>query len=585
MFHFPRLIFAGLISLALISAGSSSAIANDPLRLIPDNADLVVKVEKPRQLIESFRQLDVAKEAQELDIVRKVTDTAQIRRFFQLIAYYERDLGHSWPELIDKIAGGGIAMGVKYEKGSDDPILVAVQGTDAALMKKFFEKAQSVVEQELSRQESKVKLLKGKYKEFETWTFGKGLHTAMFEDVILISNQEEALQKGLDLQIANKRDGGKPLLSILNVKGLAEGKKLLSPDPLLWAWINLEYIKQAPEAKNVLTTPRNDSILTFAFAGLLDVARRASFLTLGLYKTPEGFTIGIRMPAGREGRAADVVLHLPEDDSVTSSLPLLEPKGVIFSHSFYLDLGAMWEKRGKIFNESNAKQFEMGVKDGSRFLPGTSIDKILVQSGVHHRFVITQPTKLPYSREPGARFPAFAFVTTMRDPAFAKSVELLVKGGAVIAGTQLTLKSFEEKIGDVQIYGYRFPEDGKFSKDEQNIRFNFVPCVAAVKDQIILCTDLDLLKNLIEILQKEDRAKRTKNMQMRFYAKGAGELLNASPEQLLTQTILSQAIPEAEAKKQVADLLKYLEKLGTLQIETDWQAKEFRFNIVWDIRK
>ena len=74
-------------------------------------------------------------------------------------------------------------------------------------------------------------------------------------------------------------------------------------------------------------------------------------------------------------------------------------------------------------------------------------------------------------------------------------------------------------------------------------------------------------------------------MQMRIYAKGVGELLNASPEQLLTQTILSQAVSEAEAKKQVDQLLKYLRNLGSVRIETDYSANEFRFDIGWQAGK
>ena len=575
----PRMILAGFIAFTLFCPILASAATKDPLRFIPDKTDLVLKIERPRQFIEAFSKLDAVKDAQQLDPVRKALDTAPVRRFFQLVAYYERDLGHSWPELIDKLAGGGIALGVKYENGPASPALIAIQGTDAAVMKKFLESASKVLEQEFNREEVRTKLSRIRYKEFEIWTYGDGLNLALVNDVILASNSPKTLHTSLDLESGMR--AGKPAPSILDVKGIVDAKKLLPADPLMWAWLNLEYVKQRPEAKTVFTTPRNDNNLTILFAGLLDAARRSPFLAFGFYKTSQGFTATLRMPAGREGRGADVVLHLPEDKNSTCTLPLLEPRGVIFSHSFYLDLGAIWEKRDKIFNEKNAKEFEKSVKEASRFLPGALIDKLFMQSGVYHRFLVVQPAKLPYTREPGVRLPAFAFVTTMRDASFAKSIELLIRGGSVLAGTQVKFKSFEEKVGDVSILGYRFLEDGTFAADEQNIRFNFVPCFAHVKDQMIFCTNLELLKELIQLVQKEDRTKLTKNMQMRVYAKGLAELANASPEQLLTQSILAQAIPEAEAKKQVESLLKYAQNLGTLQFETDWSAHEFRFNISW----
>ena len=99
------------------------------------------------------------------------------------------------------------------------------------------------------------------------------------------------------------------------------------------------------------------------------------------------------------------VLHSPRDARIPGTLPPLEPKGVIFSHSFYLDLGVLWQERTKIMNADNAKSFEEGVKEAGRFLIGTSIEKLLVQSGVYHRFVAVASEKTGYKAEPRVRLP------------------------------------------------------------------------------------------------------------------------------------------------------------------------------------
>jgi hypothetical protein len=560
--------------------------AQDPLRFISDRADLVIKIEHPRQLVEAITRLDAFKEAQQLQQVRQVLDSAEVRRVFEFIAYYERDLGAKWPELLDKLAGGGIAVGAKIVSDADVPILLVLQGTDEALLIKFMEKASYVIKEELARAESKETLAKEKYKDFETLHLGKDFHACRIGAALLLSNKAEALKVGIDQHIENISKGGKPAKNMLTAAGPAKAKKLLPPNPQAWLWYSLDYLKGRPGAKDVLTTPRNDTILTFLFAGYLDVFRRSEFVAAGLYANPDGFGLTIRMPAGRDGMAEDVELHLPRDAKVAGTLPPLEPNGVIFSHSFYLDLGVLWEKRAKIMNASNAKSFEEGVKQASRFLPGTSIDKLLTQSGVHHRFVVAVQKKTGYTVEPQLRLPAFAFVTTMRDPAFGKAMEVLVRGGAALASLQVKLDAFEDKRGDVAIFGYRFPENGKFAADDQNLRFNFTPSFAIVKDQLIAATNLDLCKELIDIVQKEDRHRpAAQNMQSRLYAKGGGDFLNSSPEGLLTQTILSQAVDEAEAKKQVDRILKFAQKLGRLQIETDYGAKDFRFDVKWLLDK
>src|SRR5207244_3785909 len=76
----------------------------DPLRLVPDKADLIVQVADPRKLIETALALDAFKQAQGLAPGRELIDSTQARRFFQLIAYYEKLFGIAWPALLDRLA-------------------------------------------------------------------------------------------------------------------------------------------------------------------------------------------------------------------------------------------------------------------------------------------------------------------------------------------------------------------------------------------------------------------------------------------------------------------------------------------------
>jgi hypothetical protein len=295
------------------------------------------------------------------------------------------------------------------------------------------------------------------------------------------------------------------------------------------------------------------------------------------------------MPAGRDGMADDVELHLPRDPKFSGSLPLLEPKGVLFSHSFYLDLNTLYTKRDKIMSGQSAKDFDEGVKQISRVLVGTSLDKLFAQMGPHHRLVAVQrPPTAGYKSEPQIRIPAFAYIASMRDPKFGRSVETLIRGGVALATTSgaFTTKLVDGKHGDVAYFGYRFPDDGKFPADTQNTRFNFTPTFAAVGDQYVVASTQEFCFELIDYLKKEDRSKLiTSNMQIKGFAEGLGAYLNYSPELLLTQTILSQAVSEADAKKQVDQLLKYINKLGSIQMGTEYTKDEFHFDIHWRFKK
>ena len=176
----------------------------------------------------------------------------------------------------------------------------------------------------------------------------------------------------------------------------------------------------------------------------------------------------------------------------------------MFSHSFYLDLGTCWdEARQDHERGQNAKDFENGVKQASRFLPGTSIDKLLTQSGVHHRFVVANPTKIAYKTEPQVTLPAFGFVTTMRDPAFGKSVEIAHPRRGCLANTQVSFKLVEEKHDDVPIVRLPLPRRWQVPRR---------PAESAIQLHAILCRGERPIRLRLDarLLQRIDRLSRRK---------------------------------------------------------------------------
>ena len=186
---------------------AQAAPAPDPLRFIPDKANLVLKVENPRKLIEAVRALDVFKQAEQLDATRKALDTPAARRFFEFIAYYETDLGAAWPDPLDKLAGGGIAVGSTINDANDNPVLFAVQARDEALLAKFVERVAEVIEQEMARTESKDKVVKDDYHGVRELHFGKDLHVCRIGSALLFANQPGALNAGIDQNAENDVKG------------------------------------------------------------------------------------------------------------------------------------------------------------------------------------------------------------------------------------------------------------------------------------------------------------------------------------------------------------------------------------------
>ncbi len=579
-----RSLAGGLACLALFAAVARADAPADPLRFVPEQADLFVEVKDPYKLYEVGTSLELLKAVYALPPVRAYYDSTNARRAAQLLAYFEKQLGARSPELLRKLTGGGVVLAVKFTGDQNGPALLVVQGTDAEMMGKFYATGLDVIAQELARQESKDKIEKGSYQGAETARVGKDLHAARVGAALLVSNKEEAIKLAIDQERAGAR---KSLAASAAVKDAA---RLLPPNPIARLWLNLERVKQNPQAKEIFTSPRNDVNLTVLFGGEIDVGTRSPYLCAGLYQEKDGFLATLRLPAGRDGASADFALHVPPADG-PGLLPLLEPQGVVYSSSFYLDVSKIWDDRTKLFNDKQAKAIEESGKNPALRLAGLSPGKILTQAGARHRFVVVDQPHSAYKEAPPSQpIPAFAFVTEMREPdEFSKSMESSLRAAALFGGAQFKLKMAEEKHGDYKIVGWRFPVDVKLESDAGNLRFNFSPCFVRVRNQFVFCSTLELAHTLVDLLDREAKETPPKGRvaaaQSRFYGSGGAALLRTARDILITQVVLDQAVTPEAAREQVEALVGLVRRLGALDTEIVYEAKQFRYDVRWKMGK
>lgn len=567
------------VLLALLAAGTASAAAQDPLASIPESAQVVVKVDSPRKLAEAITALEAFQQAQQLPVYRQILDSAAARRAYRILAYFERELGAKWPELLDQLAGGGVAVGFRFGDGA--PALVVLQGTDEKQVERAFDLVLKVVDEELTRQGAKTPVVWSAYRGTPTVRIGDAVHAARVGSAVLISTKAEFLHQALDIP-----SSGKPGASVRNKKSLKDAGWLLPKNPLAMIWVDFASVKQTKETKDFFDATRQDFLQTLVLGSTIDCLRRADYVAAGLYQEGQGFRLALRLPAGRDGLPPEFAFHVPPKGT-PGSLPLLEPPGVIYSQSFHLDIGFYWKNRAKLINAQMLKDIETGEKQVSKILPGSlKLGELLEKWGGHHRLVVVNHDKLPYKTEPGLRLPAFGYVTAMRDPQFGKSMDAIIRSGGLIATLQFGLKMTHTEHDGVKIVAYRFPEGKPLAEDTENIRFNFEPCYAVVGDQFVVGSTVEVCKKLI------DEVKRTAKLppspavwRGKGFADGGAKLLATLSEPVITNAILRQGVGIEEARQQVADLAAFIRTLGTARIEIDETQTEYRFDIVWEPKK
>ncbi|MBM4069411.1 MAG: hypothetical protein FJ271_10755 [Planctomycetes bacterium] len=560
---------AGLAILLVTSTLRADA-PGDPLRFVPDKANAIFKVEQPGKIADLFLNHELSRQVRAIQVVAELYDSTNARRFYQLLSYFEKQMGMSTLELLDKLAGGGIAVASELGGGAP-PVLLIVQGKDEAVVKKFFAIALDVAEQELARQDVKGGFKKKTYRDVDAYGFDK-IAFARVGDAMLLATRSNALKAAIDCY----KDGSG---SISKVKALADARKALPKGPLAWGWLHLEPFHARPEFKEGIKTVSLQPLF-FPVWPLADVVERSPYVAAGIYQQGQEFMTTVRMGSGMKGMSERAALLMPSAKEA-STLPLLKPANTLASLSFHLDLGRFWENRKKLIpGKQEGMQLDQLEKASALFLGGVKLSTLLKQAGAHHRLVAVQQTKSVYKTTPNQPIPGFAWVIEMRDPEFARSMETILRGAGLLASTQANLKMVEEKHGPHKIVSYRFPEDRKFGNDTGSIRFNFSPAFVKSGKQMILSSTVELARELADLVAQEGPTRgSTASTHWQFYATGGAAALRSAEKQLRTQYILSQALSPKEAQDQIRQLIALVERLGVLTIETNYGAGDFRLDI------
>jgi hypothetical protein len=506
---------------------------------------------------------------------REALQSTPLRRGKQLLAYLEKQLGAPWPELLDRIAGGGAAVAVKF--GPDPaPALLVVESRDEQLLAKFYQLGLDVLDQEIARQEGAERLSRGQYQGLPTAHAGPNFWVALTGPSLLVANSEKALQTGLDRHLGREKK------SLTDNTTVEESRRLLSSNPLARLWVGLDAAHKSAQGKALYKTPRDDANLTVLFGTYIDLVGRSPYVCAGLYREDDGFRLSVRMPRGRDGMGSDQLLHLPPSRQ-PGSRPLLEPKGVLYSDSNYFNFAAIWQERTKLFPAKQVEGLEKFDKTSAPFLLGKRMSELLTRVGPYYRFVAACQPKVGYKTTPDVILPGFALVSELREPeAFGKSMEAILRSAALLAGAQYKLRLVEETCDGCRLVGWRFPEGVPFPNDAANFRFNFSPCFARVGNQFLYCSTLELGREMIGLLQKEQHRSPPSTdspARSRFYAAGLADVFDVTRDVLVAQAILDQAVKPDEAREQIKHFLDLLRRLGHADLSANYGASDFRYDL------
>ena len=566
-----------LFGLLLALAAGPAAVAADPFVGVPAACTLAVVVDNPRRLAETIPALPGVAAAVPLPAVQEVLRSPTVRKLAELVAYYERDLGADWPDILDRVAGGGVTV-ASVAGGDAAPVVLVARGTDADAVERFIAVALKVVEAEAAKAAppgaAPDVLTTADYHGVATKHLGKGFHLARVGAVVTVANTAAMLDQSLDAA-AGRAPG------LAANPGPAAGRALVGGIPLAWLWGDLTAVKRSPAGRDFFANTKKEIVQTLVAGATIDAVRRADFVTAGLHADAGTVTLKIRLPAPRAGLPAELAVHVPAAGAA-GSLPLLNPPGTVYSQSFHLDLATLWRDRAKLFNPQALKDVEKFDADVSKVLPGPGFGKLLELAGPHHRVVVVAPPADPlYASTPRPVYPGSAVVVSMRDPRFGESASAAARVGAAVAALAAGLTMTEEVVDGVTVVAYRFPENKPLDADPDGTRFQAVPCFAVVADAFVVASRPDVLKALIPELNNPAGEGSPAVWRAKLSGPGLAAWVRNQPDAFVADAMLRQGVSVAAAKTQVEQLAAVLAAAGPVTAAFDAAADHYEIALTW----
>jgi hypothetical protein len=560
-----RSLLASVIGLSCLLGSIPIAIAEEPVKhplgYVPEQVDFVLTLERPRLLVEKAVALLSQNELKGFSGVRNYLDSTNYRRFQRLLTYVEKELGYRWPEILDRIAGRGVVLAGRYAR-EKPPLLLVMQGDDAALAKKYVDLTLKLVEQEFVRQEKPFLPGRRKHRDVEILSIGDDVHVAVVDATILVSNHAKAMEIALDTS------RGREQASFLGSQQEKDARKQLLGRPVMWGWLNLVPPRENKEFREAIQTKGPQPALHVLFGHLVDAVARAPALVASLHQEGDAWQLAVNAAVERREASIAAQPHLPPPRS--AGLPaLLKPPGTLYSATARHDYRIFWTRRAELYTEKQLRDLEQFDKNSKQVLLGSSFSELLSYVGVNQRYVVSQQRQTNYEVKPQNRIPAFAVVLELdQAEEFHKAIEPRLRTLGLLATTQVKMKLAEEKVGEHKLVGYRFEEDTRNKAIQGGVLFNFSPCFARVGNQMIFSSTLELGRDLVPLVGNAKTINGSQSLisQEVFHWAGLSDFFDTVKDNLVGQNILESGNTPEEAKREVELFLKMLSKLGTIEV-------------------
>ncbi len=531
--------------------------------------------------------------AQDSDFVKSLPANPQLQEFLKSPQGQQADAGRRILEaqigmdlwtLGKKVFGGRISAAFYPVAGRKEPdAIIFLQAPESGALNTLREKAQPF----LALAQDRIETTTGAG-DISIRGFDKKLFVAEKDHWLLLASTRELAEQALSFKAGQPMNDAKPLLLDAPFVAMQKQTGGLEARHLARVYLNAEMVKQA-QGGRVSPQKLDNGFGSLLLGGLNELLNHTPFAAATLSLNEQQFALGLHLGAKGSALPATYSPFFPPKDQAIGPLP--DVPGLIAGWTLNRDFAGWYQRREELLQPKVLPEFDKFESGLANILPNRDYGSDILPTIGRNLTLVAAPQSFAHlNSKPGLQLPGFGFIVDLAKPEEgAEILQLLLQTLTSIANLNAGQQGREPWLLSAETYRDVQIQFGKYSQKPKGERlpiiFNFMPAGARVGNRYVVCSSIDLCRQLIDA-SKALAAERSgmSPQDFRFEARGSplAKALEVNQELLEARSVQEGKSPE-QAKLEVTTLFKLLRAIDSFRITTgeERDGYELRVEAKW----
>ncbi len=554
--------------LCLLAASSGfAAEPHDAAAIMPAGAVAFVEIDGLESWIDKLQQSEFVKSLPSNPQVQAFYASPQGRQADAGRKILEAQIGMDLWTLAKKGFGGRIAAAFYPVDGRKEPNAVLfVRATDAATLEKLREKAAPF----LALAQDRIVTSVGPG-DVSVRSIDNKLFLAEKDDWILAASTSELLTTALTL----RTDMAASVKSLSADVPFVAMTKQMGDKHLARVFFNAEMVAKA-QGGRIGPEKLDNPLGSLLLGGMFELFSRSSFagLTLDLTDGQLRLTAGTAGQGGSLG-ASYQPFFAPKNQGA-AALPAVP--GLIGGVTLNRDYAGWYKNREALLQAKVLPEFDKFESGLANLLPGRDFGEDVLPTIGRNLTVVAAPQSFEHLQSnPGVQLPGFGLIVDLAKPKEGEEImQLLFQTLTVISNLNAGQQGRQPWVLSSETYHGTQINFGKYTQkpkgDRLPIVFNFMPASARVGDKFVLCSSVDLCRQLVDAYSGKPAASGVRAATADdFRIELRGELLSqalAANAELLEARSVQEGKSAEQAKAEIGTLLQLVRSIQSVSLKT-----------------